>query len=119
MKQICTHDIKYHISKVDLHNQSPVEGIIGELRRKQYRIIIRKRVLEAFWDYGLRQVSEISSLTHSFVGSIKGSIPLTNVTGETGNISEYLNFSFYDEVWQKDNVGTLPEELARQLGISY
>ena len=34
MKQICTHDIKYHISKVDLHNQSPVEGIIGELRRK-------------------------------------------------------------------------------------
>ena len=119
MKQIRTHDIKYHVSEADLHNQNPVEGVIRELRRKWYRIMIRKRIPEAFWDYGLRWVSEISSMTHSSAGSIEGSIPLTNVTGETVDISEYLDFSFYDEVWYKDNAGTSPEEPARWLGVSH
>ena len=119
MRQIRTHDIKYHVSEADLHNQNPVEGVIRELRRKWYRIMIRKRVPEAFWDYGLRWVSEISSMTHSSAGSIEGSIPLTNVTGNSADISEYLDFSFYDELWYKDNAGTSPEEPARWLGVSH
>ena len=31
MKQIRRHDIDYHISEADLHNQNPVEGVIREL----------------------------------------------------------------------------------------
>ena len=119
MKQIHMHDIKYYVSKADLQNQNPVEGIIRELRCKQYRTMIRKRVPEAFQDYGLRQVSEISSIVHSFAGSIEGSIPLTNVMGETVDISEYLDFSFYDKVQYKDNAGTSLEEPARWLGVSH
>ena len=34
MKQIRSHNIDYHISEADLHNQNPVEGVIRELRRK-------------------------------------------------------------------------------------
>ena len=94
MKQIRTHDIDYHVSEPDLHNQNPAEGVIRELRRKWYRIMIKKRVPEAFWDYGLRWVSEVSSLTHTTAGSLEGNIPLTNVTGETADISEYLDFGF-------------------------
>ena len=58
MKQIRRHDINYHISEPDMHNQNPVEGPIRELRRKWYRLMIRNRVPENFWDYGLRWVSE-------------------------------------------------------------
>ena len=44
MKQIRTHNIDYHISEPDLHNQNPVEGVIRELRRKWYRIMIKNQV---------------------------------------------------------------------------
>ena len=86
MKQIRRHDIDYHVSEPDLHNQNPVEGVIRELRRKWYRIMIRKRVPKQLWDYGLRWVSEINSLTHTNAGSLDGCIPITEVTGETLSI---------------------------------
>ena len=34
MKQIRRHDIDYHVSEADMHNQNPVEGCIREIRRK-------------------------------------------------------------------------------------
>ena len=33
MTQIRLHDIKYHVSEPDMHNQVPAEGVIRELRR--------------------------------------------------------------------------------------
>lgn len=119
MKQIRQHGIDYHVSEADLHNQNPVEGVIRELRRKWYRIMIRKRVPEALWDYGFRWVSETSSLTHTSAGGLNGCIPITQVTGETADISEYLDFGFYDEVWYKDNAGLSPFEPGRWLGVSH
>ena len=119
MKQIRTHDIDHHVSEADLHNQNPVEGVIRELRRKLYRLMVRKRVPREVWDYGLRWISETSSLTYSSAGSIEGSIPITQVTGETGDISEYLDFGFYDQVWWKDNAGVSEFEPGRWLGVSH
>ena len=118
MKQIRRHDIDYHISEPDLHNQNPVEGVIRELRRKWYRIMIRNRVPEKLWDYGLRWVSETSNLTYSTARGLTGQIPITQVTGETADISEYLDFAFYDQVWFKDNAGSSPFEPGRWLGVS-
>ena len=118
MKQIRRHDIDYHISEADLHNQNPVEGVIRELRRKWYRIMIRNKVPKELWDYGLRWVSETSSLTHTTAGGLNGCIPITQVTGDTPDISEYLDFGFYDPVWFKDNAGVSPNEPARWLGVS-
>ena len=119
MKQIRTHDINYHVSEADLHNQNPVEGVIRELRRKLYRLMVRRRVPRELWDYGMRWVSETSSLAHSSAGSIEGSIPVTQVTGETGDISEYLDFGFYEQVWWKDNAGVSEFEPGRWLGVSH
>ena len=119
MKQVRTHNIDYHISEPDLHNQNPVEGVIGELRRKWYRIMIRKRIPKQLWDYGLKWVSETSSLTHTTAGVLGGTIPLQEVTGETPDISEYLDFGLYDEVWYKDNAGASPFEPGRWLGVSH
>ena len=119
MKQIRRHNINFHVSEPDHHNQNPVEGVIRELRRKWFRTMVRKRIPEQFWDYGLRWVSEISSMTHTAAGGLNGCIPITQVTGETYDISEYLDFGFYDEVWYKDNAGLSPPEPARWLGVSH
>eukprot|EP00957_Ditylum_brightwellii_P055756 4224760-Ditylum_brightwellii.AAC.1 len=50
------------------------------------------------------------SMTHSSAGGLGDCIPLTKVTGETVDISEYLDFGFYDKVWLKDNAGLSPQE---------
>ena len=64
MKHISTHSIDYHISEADLHNQNQDEGVIRELLRKWYHTIIRRCVPRELWDYGIRWVSETTSLPH-------------------------------------------------------
>ena len=80
--------------------------------------MIRHRVPERLWDYGYRWVSDVMNLTHTSAGSLTGTIPLEEVTGETPDISEYLDFGFYDKVWYKDNAGLSPREPGRWLGVS-
>ena len=41
------------------------------------------------------------------------------MTGETVDISEYLDFGFYEKVWLKDNAGLSTSEPGRWLGISH
>ena len=81
--------------------------------------MIRKRVPESLWDYGFVWVSEISSTTHTSAGGLNGCIPITYVTGETYDITEYLDFGFYDEVWYNDNAGLSPPLPGRWLGVSH
>ena len=119
MKTIRQYGIDYHISEADLHNQNPAEGVIREIRKKWYRTMVRKRVPKQLWDYGVVWCSEIMSLTHSSAGSISGCIPLENVTGETPDISEYLDLGFYDHVWYKDNAGLGETMPGRWLGVSH
>ena len=47
----------------------------------------------------MRWVCEIQQRTHLRSNRIDGGIPLENLTGETQDISEYLDFGFYDRVW--------------------
>ena len=119
MKQTRTHSIDYHISEANLINQNPVEGVITELRRKLYRVMVRRRVPRDLWGYGIRWVSETTSLTHSSSGKLEGAIPITQVAGETADISEYIDFGFYEQVWFKDNAGASPFEPGRWLGVSH
>ena len=59
------------------------------------------------------------AVTFSAAGGLNGCVPLTDVTGETTDISELLDFGFYDEVWVKDNAGLSPPEPGRWLGVSH
>ena len=90
MKQIRTHNVDYHVSEPGQHNQNSVEGVIRELHRKWYRIMIRKRIPRELWNYGLRWVSETMSLMHTSAGTLNSQIPLTQVTGETAYIYIYI-----------------------------
>ena len=119
MKQVRKHNIKYHISEPDMHNQNPAEGVIREIRKKWYRTMVRKRVPRRLWDYGVIWCSETISLTNSAAGGLVSGIPQESVTGETQDISEYLDFGFYDRVWYRDNAGLGPELPGRWLGVSH
>ena len=117
MKTIRYYNIDYHISEPKMQNQNPVEGCIRELRKKWYRVMVKQRVPQQLWDYGIAWISETTSSTHTSAGGING-IPITHVTGETPDISNYLDFGFYDRVWWRDNAGLAPQEPGRWLGIS-
>ena len=58
-------------------------------------------------------------MTHYSSNSFNGGTPLTNVTGENVDISEYLDVGFYDKVWFKDKYGISPNEHGRSSGISH
>ena len=118
MKQINKHNIDYHVTEPDHHKQNPAEGVIHEVRRKWYRVMVRKRVPTRLWDYGMSWVTDIMSLTYTSAGDINGCIPRSRLTGETAEISEFLDFGFYDYVWYKDNAGLGPQLPGRWLGVA-
>ena len=81
--------------------------------------MVRRQVSRELWDYGIRWVSETTSLTHSSAGKLEGVIPITQVADETVDISEYLDFGFYEQVCFKYNAGVSPFEPGRWLGVSH
>ena len=81
--------------------------------------MVRRRVPQPFWDYGVIWFSEIMSLTYSAAGPLNPGFPRERITGETEDISEYLDFGFYDQVWYKDNSGLSEEKPGRWLGVSH
>ena len=47
----------------------------------------------------------------------KRQAPIEQLTGETPDISEYLDFTFYDWVWVQENAGLGALTMARWLGV--
>ena len=82
MKYIKEHDIDYHVTEPDLHQQNPAEGVIREVRRNWYRVMIRKPVPTRLCDYHMRWVSGIMAQTHTSEGDINGCIHLCRGTGK-------------------------------------
>ena len=48
-----------------------------------------------------------------------GGVPLENITVETEDISDYLDFGFYDQVFFHENSGLGERGLGRWLGVSH
>ena len=57
--------------------------------------------------------------TVSNADKLNGRTPLEFVTGKTVDISEYLEFDFYDRVWFKQDDGDGENKLGRWLGVAY
>jgi hypothetical protein len=119
VKECRKHDIQTTTTEPERSNQNPAEGVIREIRKKWFRIMIRKRVPVRLWDYGVRWTCEIMQRTSTEAGGLRGTCPLEEVTGETIDISEYLDFGFYDHVSYKGNAGLGMTEIGRWLGISH
>jgi len=59
------------------------------------------------------------SLTSHTTFNLHGRTPMEEITGKTPDISEYLDFGFYDWIWYKDNAGLGENKIGRWLGIAH
>ena len=73
----------------------------------------------ALWSYGISYVDKIIQITASFVAYLKGRTPLEALTSETPDISQYLDFGFYDWAWFKEDAVPRETKLRILLGVSH
>ena len=118
-KTIRRYDINPHVSAPYRANENPAEGAIREIKKAYYRIREKTNIPEQLWDYALDYVLETSAVTTNSSRYSKGRTPLETITGETPDISEYMDFGLYDWVIHRTNAGLGTPELGRWLGVSH
>ena len=99
-------------------NMNPVESVIRELRKRWYRAVFRTNCPRSLWNFGLPHFAKLMQLTASNAAGLNGKTPLGALTGETPDISQYLDFGWYDWVWHKQNAGLDVPKLGRFLGVA-
>jgi hypothetical protein len=104
------------------HNQNhAAEREIRDLKRRWHSKMTTKVVPKRLWDYGLVHQAELMSRT---ARGKDGRTGYEEVTGETPDISEWIDFDFYDLIWYHDPPGLMAEtttavrKLGRWLGVS-
>ncbi len=100
----CKHN-QIHIHR----GRTGAEAGIGELKKKMMQFMSATRTPEFLWDYYAQYAAEIISLTASFLYTLHGRTPLEMVTRQTPDISEYLDFTWYEPLWHFEEAG-FPDE---------
>jgi hypothetical protein len=112
--------IKLHITEQGRKNQNhPAEHEIGNLAKRWKLRMTKKQVPKRLWDFGLVYESELLSRMARGRDSRTG---YEEVTGQTPDIGEWLDFEFYDLVWwldcpNKPNITDKVRRLARWIGV--
>ena len=115
MKQVIKHDIKKHRSEPHRHNENAVEGVIREIRRRWYRLMLSRNIPRRLWDYGLTWICELMQRTVNSRFDTFNKTPFSIVLGDTPDISEYTDFTFWDWVWVIEGAGLSETILANLL----
>jgi hypothetical protein len=118
MKSIRKYCISHRVTEPYRPNHNFVEGVIREVRKKRFRVMVRKSVPQRLWELRLLWVCDIQNRTSNSAQGLNNRCPLEKITGETIDISEYLDFGFYDWVWFRENTGLGKTKLGRWLGVS-
>ena len=87
IKEVQKNGIDLHVTKPGRHNQSKVEGVIREMCKKWFGVMLRKKVLHILWYYGIKWVAEIMQQSAGSAGSLHYLASLEDVIGETPDIS--------------------------------
>ena len=122
MKEACHMRIHLHTTKQGQKNQNhAAKREIGMLANCWKLRLAKKNVPKRLWDFGLVYEAEIMSRMASRSNNRKG---YEEVMGQTPDISEWLDFEFYDLVWwldrpTKPDVTDYVHWLAWWLGISH
>ena len=119
IQAIRRYEIKHHVSGPRRPNENPAEQAIHEVKKGWYRTMLKTDVPLRLWDYGFTWVCEVDNICANLSKYADGSTPLEIITGKTPDISEYLDFEFYDWVLLRSNAGLGEVELARWLGVSH
>jgi hypothetical protein len=114
--------IKLHTTEQGRKNQNyAAEREIGFLSKRWKLRMRKKKVPKQLWDFGLVYESELLFCMAQGKDLRSG---YGEVTGNTPDISEWLDFEFYNLVWwidrpNKPDVMDEMRRLARWLGVSH
>ena len=111
--------IPFHVSAPRRPNENPTEAQIREIKIRWYRVMRQRNVPERLWNFCFNWICETGSLSVSSSKYAKGRMSIEYISGETPDISEYVDFSFYDWVVFRNNAGVGPSQIGRWLGVSH
>jgi hypothetical protein len=102
--------------------QNRAEGEIREVKRQVARIMAATNASKRLWDYCVEYACELRCRTARPLWKLKGRTPYEVVTGDTPDISEWLEFGWYDPVFYR-NPGAFPAnepaQVGRWLGVAH
>ncbi len=116
MKEIRRLKIQWHITEPYSPWQNQAENTIGIIKSKYHHRMTRRKVPKAFWDFGIIWEAEIYSRT----AGKDGRTPIERITGDTIDISEWIDFEFWDICWYWNPAGgDEKKQIGRWLGVSH
>ena len=102
------------------NNNHATGGDIGRLKKRFWQNMVSKKFPKNLWDYGLVHQDGILSCISRGKTVWTG---IEKVTGKTPEISEWIDFEFYDRIWWLYNKHPLTTDdniiLGKWLGISH
>ena len=113
------YNIDWHVSAPRRPNKNPAEGTICKIKCRFYQVMHKKSVPKRLWDYLVTWICKTSSLSVSSSKYANGRTAVEIITGKTPDISEYLDFGFYNWVFYRSNAGLGERTIRRWLGVSH
>ena len=107
-----------HTTNAPYHEyQNKGERVICELRRRSRDVRRKKKMKRCLWDFVLMHQAEVMSRTWN---RQTGRTGVESITGDTPDISEWIDFEMYDKVWYWDSPHQEDNPLpGRWLGVSH
>ena len=87
------------------------------MKRKWYRIQEKNNTRDRMWDYEIYYFCETVNLTVNICRYSNRITPLEIIIYETPDVSEYLDFGFYDWVTYQNNAGLGLPKVVIWLGV--
>lgn len=116
MKSVKHYRIDWKLSEPFSPWQNKAETAVRIIKQRWKRLMMVKCVPIRVWDFALTWICQIYSRT-AFKGGRTG---WEIVTGDTPDISEWTDFSFYDLVWYWHDPNSIDNpRLGRWLGVSH
>ena len=101
--------------------QNKAEASIREIKRGTRIKLQRTKAPKRFWSYAAKWVAAIRRLTALDIPELEGRTPMERMTGSTPNITPYLLFDWYEDVYYHMPIADFPHEkrvLGKLIGVA-
>jgi len=115
------HQIKQTVTEPFSPFQNRAEIGIKELKKHVRRLMSKTKTPKRLWDFCAQYAAEVRCLTAQPLFGLHGRTPYEVVTGNTPDISEYLQFSWYQPLFYYDPTN-FPEDrelIGRFIGVAH
>jgi len=121
-KEIC-RDANIHTTQTERDSpwQNRTEIEIRELKRHVRRFMARTNTPGILWDYCCQYTAELRNYLARPLPQLRGRTPHEIITGNTPDISEFLEFTWYEPVWYLEP-SPFPQQvkkMARWIGVAH